>query len=562
MEISEKESNHPSPTPDTSHNDTQLGTKEDIASSDGAHLQRHLNYRQVQIMAMGGSIGTALFVNIGGGLAKGGPLSLLLGFTIYSLILSCVNNCIAEMTVLHPAPGGFIRMAGIWVDDAFGFMAGWNFFLYEALTIPFEITALSMTLSFWRDDIPAGAVAAVCIVSYSCLSVFAVKVYGEAEFWGSGGKMLLISILFAFTFVAMVGGNPQHDAFGFRHWRDPGPMAEYLSAGNLGRFEGFLGSLWMASFTTVGPEYVTLIAAETKHPRTYVKKAFQTVFWRFLLFFIMAAVSVGILVPYDDPALIANFVTNTADGSKSGSSPFIIAMGNLQISGLPHVMNALLVTTIFSAGNTYMYCASRSPYALSLEGRAPRILSKCTGQGVPIYCVLVTICFPLLSLLQLGDASSQVLTWLTNILTAGGLINYFTMAVTYVFFYRACKAQGVDRTAFPYYGRFQPYAAWAGVVGEGLIILFFGYGSFCPWDVSSFFTNYTMVIFAFMTFSYWKVVKRTKMVKPLEADLVWERPIVDSYERSTLEKPRGFWREMGEWVRGVRNKADGHGQEY
>ena len=116
---------------------------------------------------MGGSISIALFVNIGGGLAKGGSLSLLLGFTIYSLILSCVNNCIAEMTVLHPAPGGFIRMAGIWVDDAFGFMAGWNFFLYEALAVPFEITALSMTLSFWRDDIPAGAVAAVCIVSYS-----------------------------------------------------------------------------------------------------------------------------------------------------------------------------------------------------------------------------------------------------------------------------------------------------------------------------------------------------------------------------------------------------------
>ncbi|KAL4758168.1 amino acid permease-domain-containing protein [Aspergillus foveolatus] len=461
MEISEKEPNHPCPVPDTSHNDTQLGTKEDIASSGDAHLQRRLEYRQVQIMAVGGSIGTALFVNIGG------------RFTIYSLILSCVNNCIAEMTVLHPAPGGFIRNAGTWVDGAFGFMAGWNFFLYEALSVPFEITALAMTLSFWRDDIPAGAVAAVCIVSYSCLSILAVKVYSEAEFWDSGGKVLLISILFAFTFVAMVGGNPQHDAFGFRHLRNPGPMAEYLSAGDLGRFEGFLGSLWTASFTTVGPEYVTLIAAETKHPRTYVKKAFQIVFWRFLLLFIMAAISVGILVPYDDPALIANFITNTADGSKSGSSPFIIAMRNLQISGLPHVMNALLVTTIFSAGNTYMYCASRSLYALSLEGRAPRILSKCTGQGVPIYCVLVTICFPLLSLLQVGDVSSQVLPWLTNILTAGGLINYFTMAVTYVFFYRACKAQGVDRTAFPYYGRFQPYSAWVGVVVEGLIILFF-----------------------------------------------------------------------------------------
>ncbi|KAL4976259.1 amino acid permease-domain-containing protein [Aspergillus desertorum] len=375
-------------------------------------------------MAMGGSIGTALFINIGGGLAKGGPLSLLLGFTIYALILSCVNNCIAEMTVLHPVPGGFIRMAGKGVDDAFGFMAGWNFFLYEA--------------------------------------------YPRRR----GGSRLHCFLL--------------HDAFGFRHWRDPGPLAEYLNKGNLGRFEGFLGSPWMASFTTVGPEYITLIAAETKHPRTYVKKAFQTVFWRFPLFFITATISVGILVPRQQIWLVH----------------LIIAMQNLRISGLPHVTNALLVTIIFSAGNTYMYCASRS---------------------VPIYCVLVTICFPLLSLLQLGDASSQVLTWLTNILTAGGLINYFTMAVTYVFFCRACKAQGVDRTAFPYYGRLQPYAAWVGVIGEGLIIIFFGYGSFWPWDISTFFTNYTMVIFAFMV----------RPLEALEADLLCERVEIDFYERST-----------------------------
>ncbi|KAL4938277.1 hypothetical protein BDV06DRAFT_231971 [Aspergillus oleicola] len=528
--------------------DTAIATKEDIPTPDGDQLQRRLDYRQVQVMAMGGSIGTALFINIGGGLAKGGPLGLLLGFTFYSLILSCVNNCIAEMTVLHPAPGGFIRMAGKWVDDAFGFMAGWNFFLYEALTVPFEITALSMTLSFWRDDIPAGAVCAAAIVSYSCLSIFAVKVYGEAEFWGSSGKVLLISILFAFTFVAMVGGNRQHDAFGFRNWNDPGPLAKYLSKGNLGRFEGFLGSLWMASFTTVGPEYVTLIAAETKHPRTYVKKAFQTVYWRFLVFFILGALSVGILVPYNDPALVATFITNTADGSKSSGSPFIIAMRNLQVSGLPHVMNALLVVTIFSAGNTYMYCASRSLYGLSLESRAPRILSRCTKQGVPIYCVFVSMCFPLLSLLQLGDGSSQVLAWLTNILTAGGLINYFTMAVTYIFFYRACKAQGIDRTTFPYYGRFQPYSAWIGAIGEGLIVFFYGYASFRPWSLADFFTNYTMVIFGIITFTSWKVYHRTRFVKPMEADLVWEQTIVDSYERAQLESPKGFWAEMGEWA--------------
>lgn len=375
-----------------------------------------------------------------------------------------------------------------------------------------------------------------------------MKVYGEAEFWGSSSKILLIIILFSFTFVSMVGGKPQHDAFGFRHWRDPGPMAEYVTKRYLGRFEGFLGAFWIASFSTVGPEYVTLIAAEVKHPRTYVKKAFQTVFFRFGFFFILGAIAVGILVPYNDKALVAAFITNTTDGSSSSGSPFIIAMRNLGVSGLPHLMNALLVTTIFSAGNTYMYCATRSLYALSLEGRAPRILQKCTRQGVPIYCVLITMLFPLLSLMQLSNSSSQALAWLTNILTAGGLINYFTMAVTYLFFYRACKAQGIDRSQFPYFGYFQPYTAWIGVIGEGCVILFFGYESFRPWNLTSFFTNYTLVVFAIITFTSWKLLHRTKLVKPTEADLVWERPIVDSYERSTLSKPQGFWAEMFEWI--------------
>lgn len=130
-------------------------------------LQRRLNNRQIQLIAIGGSIGTALFVSIGGGLQKGGPLSLLLAYTLYSGLLGLVNNCMAEMATLHPVSGGFIRMAGKWVDDAFGFMAGWNFFFYEALLIPFEITALDLVLSFWSDNIPTAAICAACIVLYA-----------------------------------------------------------------------------------------------------------------------------------------------------------------------------------------------------------------------------------------------------------------------------------------------------------------------------------------------------------------------------------------------------------
>lgn len=139
----------------------------EVVSGNIDGLQRRLANRQIQLIAIGGSIGTALFVSIGTGLYQGGPGSLFLAYLLYSCVLGLVNNSMAEMATLHPVSGGFIRMAGKWVDDALGFTAGWNFFLYEALLIPFEITALNLVLSFWRDDIPAEAVCAACIVLYA-----------------------------------------------------------------------------------------------------------------------------------------------------------------------------------------------------------------------------------------------------------------------------------------------------------------------------------------------------------------------------------------------------------
>lgn len=136
-------------------------------NADGLH--RRLNNRQIQLIAIGGSIGTALFVSIGTGLAKGGPGSLLLAFTLYPCVLALVNNSLAEMTVLYPVSGGFIRLAGHFVDDAVGFMAGWNFFLYEALLIPFEISALSTVMSYWSDKIAEpGPTAGICAGVIAC----------------------------------------------------------------------------------------------------------------------------------------------------------------------------------------------------------------------------------------------------------------------------------------------------------------------------------------------------------------------------------------------------------
>jgi len=296
------------------------------------------------------------------------------------------------------------------------------------------------------------------LTRFSILNVLAVKIYGEAEFWLSGGKVILIFIVFSFTFITMVGGNPQHDAYGFRYWKNPGAFAEHRTQGTLGRFEGFCAALWSASFCIVGPEYISMVSAEAKRPRTYIKTAFKTVYWRFGIFFIMGALAAGIIIPYNDPTLVGITSGDQAGGGTAAASPYVIAMVNMGISGLPSLVNALLVTSIFSAGNTYTYCATRSLYGLALEGRAPKQLRHCTKSGVPIFCYAIVMIFPCLSFLQVGSGSSVVLGWLINLITAGGIINYIVMTVTYIFFYRAMKAQGISRDTLPYKGWFQPYS--------------------------------------------------------------------------------------------------------
>ncbi|KAI9642222.1 hypothetical protein NHQ30_009024 [Ciborinia camelliae] len=438
-------------------------------------LKRQLSGRQIQMVTIGGSIGTALFVSIGSGLTHGGPGSLLIG-----------------------------------------------------------------------DNITLAAVCAACIVLYGIINLFAVRWYGESEFWLSGGKVVLIVMIFCFTFITMVGGNPKHDAYGFRYWKEPGAFAEYVTTGSLGKFEGFLAALWKAAFTIVGPEYIAMMSGEAAHPRRNLKRAFKTVYWRFAVFFIGGALACGIVIPYNDKRLIAYLSSGGSETGTAASSPYVIAMQNMGIGVLPHITNALLVTSIFSAGNSYVYCACRILYSLSLDGHAPRFLRKCTKSGVPIYCFCITMIFPFLSFLALGSSSAQVITWLANLTEASQLINYICMCTIYIFFYRALKVQGIDRSTLPYVGWCQPYCAWAGLAAMTATVGCYGYTTFLPrwWDTGTFFSYYTMVFVCPILYAGWKVVKKTKIVKPEEADLVWERPIIDAYEASVAERHISFWSEV------------------
>lgn len=211
------------------------------------------------------------------------------------------------------------------------------------------------------------------------------------------------------------------------------------------------------------------------------------------------------------------------------------------IKGVPDLVNALIMTSVLSAGNNVVFSATRTLHGMAMDGKAPHFFSKCSKHGVPYYAVILALTFCLLSFLQLGESSSTVLEWLVGICTASYLLNYWGTVITYLHFHYSMKRQGIDRNTLPYKGYLQPYAAWYAFFGTSIMMLVLGYEVFIDgnWDITVFFTSYTMIGFFPVAFLFWKLIRKTKYVWPGTADLELgsTKSDIDLYE-SLYELPK------------------------
>ncbi|KAE8370690.1 amino acid permease/ SLC12A domain-containing protein [Aspergillus caelatus] len=515
----------------------------EVLSPGSQKLHRKLRGREVQLFAVGGAIGTSLFVQMGSALPKGGPAGLFIGFIAYSTIVLAVNECFAEMVCYMPIPSPFVRLAGHWVDDALSFAMGWNFFLAMALNIPYEIVAINVLLTYWTDKVPTAAVVVVVMVIYGILNVLTVRYFGVAEFYLSFFKIFLMLGLILYTFVTMVGGNPHRDVIGFRYWNDPGAFVSHLVPGDTGRFLGVLSCMIQGAFTMVGPEFISMAAGEAERPRRVMRKAFASFGWRLMFFFCLGALCVGIVIPYNDPTLAA-MLDGTKQGSGTGAaSPYVISMNHFGIPVLPDIVNVLIMTSVLSAGNNVVFSASRTLYGMSLEKKAPKWVSKTNRAGLPYNAVAIAMAFSLLGFLQVSNSSATVLNWLVSCIAGSYLLNYFGTCITYLHFHASLRRQGISRENLPYRSRFQPYTAWYALCGTAVMVLVLGYNVFLSggWDLKSFFLNYVIIGFYALAFVFWKIFRRTRYVGIGKADLQLGgiKREIDEYEEVDYACKRG-----------------------
>lgn len=505
-------------------------------------IKRGLKPRHINLIGIGGTIGTALFVQIASVLNKGGPGSLFISFSTWCVPIVFLTLTTSEMVTYFPLASPFTRLAGRCVDDALEVASSWNFFILQATLVPFEITGVTYIIEYWRTDFTPAAVIVPQLALYTLInSVLPVKWYGEVEFWLSITKLLLLIGLLLFTFITMVGGNPLHDVYGFRYWRDPGSFAEYKFDGSLGRFLGYASCLSQASYTVAGPDYVSMTAGEAVNPRKVLPKAYKGVMWRLTVCFVLGTLAMGIVCAYNDPVLVHAL---NGGSTSAVASPYVIAMNRLNIPVLPHIINVALILSAFSSGNSYFYCATRTLHGMAVAGHAPRIFCKCLPNGAPIVASLVVIAFGMLSFLQMSGSSSEVLNWIVSLGTPAELLNYCLMSLTYLRFFYACKKQGFSRNCLPYVSPFQPWLAYTSFVATFAMTWLAGWSVFVTgnWSWTTFVLSYVIIPFDIAVYVLWKLWKKTKIKRLEEIDLYGGLEEVTEHEQKLDEcPPRGIF---------------------
>ncbi|KAK8853034.1 hypothetical protein IAR55_003735 [Kwoniella newhampshirensis] len=451
-------------------------------------LRRGLAQRHISMIALAGSIGTGLFLSLGGAIQKGGPLGALLGYAFIGVIVCVVQFALGEVTALLPVTGSFVRHAEFLSDPALGFALGWNIVYGNWLSIPSEISAICVLFQYWTD-----LNSSVFIVIFILLTAFVglvnIRWYGEIECFFAMLKIFLVVGLILLGLIIDLGGVSDVARIGFRHWKTPGPFVENVASGHWGKILGFWSVMINAVFSFAGVESVAMAAAEINSPRRNIPKACKRVFARVALFYVLGVLIVGVLVASDDPAL-------SDDSGTAATSPFVIAASAAGIKAIPSI--ALLAGT-------------RVLYGIALKGQAPKVFLRTNRWGTPYVCVAIYIAFSFLAFMSLSNGGLTVFYWLLDLVGCGVLISWSAILFNHLRLVAAMRKQKVSRRSLPWW---TPYSAAAALFMCVIILLANGWTVFTHggWSAAGFVTSYLDIPLVLVAYLAWRMYKRDKFV--------------------------------------------------
>jgi len=422
------------PTPDDIANDVQ--------ERSNTALKRGLASRHMQMIAIGGAIGTGLFLASGATVANAGPGGALVAYAAIGLMVLLLMQSLGEMSAHQPVAGSFQTFATKFISPSFGFAMGWNYWFNWAVTVAADLVASGLVMAYWFPSVPSWIWAVGFLVIVVGLNALSARVYGEAEFWLAAIKVVIV-IVFVLSGVFMIAGVMGENSPGLSNW----------TIGDAPFHNGFVGVIavfMIAGFSFQGTELVGVAAGESENPRRDVPRSIRTVFWRIMFFYIGAIAVIGFLIPFTDPRLLDSAEDNIA------VAPFTLVFDNAGVLAAAAIMNAVILTSILSAGNSGLYASTRMLYALAESGQAPKLFSKLNSRGVPIPALIATTAIGALCFISslIGDGAAY--TWLINASGLAGFITWMGIAWCHYKFRRAFLAQGHSVDELPFKAIFFP----------------------------------------------------------------------------------------------------------
>lgn len=368
---------------------------------EGAELKRGLKNRHIQLIALGGAIGTGLFLGIAQTIKMAGP-SVLLGYAIGGFIAFLIMRQLGEMVVEEPVAGSFSHFAFKYWGNFAGFASGWNYWVLYVLVAMAELTAVGIYVQYWWPEIPTWVSAAVFFLAINAINLANVKVYGEMEFWFALIKVLAIIAMILFGGWLLLSGQGGPEATVTNLWAQGGFFPNGIM--------GLVMAMAVIMFSFGGLELVGITAAEAENPAESIPKATNQVIYRILLFYIGSLTILLSLYPWGKVV--------------EGGSPFVLIFHALNSNVVATVLNIVVLTAALSVYNSCVYCNSRMLFGLAKQGNGPKMLLKVDGRGVPViaiavsafataFCVLINYLIPgrAFELLMALVVSALVINW-------------------------------------------------------------------------------------------------------------------------------------------------------
>lgn len=391
----------------------------------GETLKRGLKNRHIQLIALGGAVGTGLFLGSASVIQSAGP-GVILGYAIAGFIAFLIMRQLGEMVVEEPVAGSFSHFAYKYWGNFAGFASGWNYWVLYVLVAMAELTAVGKYIQFWYPDIPTWMSAAVFFVLINAINLTNVKVFGEMEFWFAIIKVVAVVAMILFGCWLLFSGTGGPQASVRNLWEQGG----FLPNG----FSGLIMMMAIIMFSFGGLELVGITAAEADNPETSIPKATNQVIYRILIFYIGSLTVLLSLMPWTR-------VT-------SDTSPFVLIFHELGDALVANALNVVILTAALSVYNSCVYCNSRMLFGLAQQGNAPKALLKVDSRGVPVISILfsaiATALCVLLNYLMPGEAFGLLMALVVSAL----VINWAMISLAHMKFRRKKDQQGVT-TRFP-----------------------------------------------------------------------------------------------------------------